>query len=164
MNIYELNYQFNQIALMADDPEVSNDDLLAALSEANSNLEEFVDNGAKTIANINGDIEGIKSEIDRLTARYRTLESRVAAIKVAMKQAMDLANTRKIKTGIFDVSIAKNGGKAPVILTCTPDQLPDGLVRIKREADNDKIRKYIEETGDVAYGYIGERGESLRIR
>ena len=164
MNIYELNYQFKQIALMAEDPDVTADEIAEQLEALKGNLEEFADNAVKMIANLKADVTALKAEGERLMGKRRMKEARIASLEVALKQALELAGVRKIHAGTFDVSIARNGGKAPVVLTAELDQLPDEFFRTRREFDSEALRKYIEETGDIAYGYIGERGESVRIR
>lgn len=42
--------------------------------------------------------------------------------------------------------------------------IPEELKVISEKVDTRKLYEYIQKTGDTSYGFIGERGESLRIK
>ena len=70
----------------------------------------------------------------------------------------------RVETSRFRVSIARNGGKAPVYVTNNLSDLPEDCIRTERKPDNETIRSRLE-AGEVVPGCsIGERGTSLRIK
>lgn len=164
MTIYELSYEFKQLQDMAENGEIGTEEFGNALAELDYQLEIKADGYARIVKNLGAEADAYKKAADEFGEKHRRTNARIAALKTALKEALQAANTRQVKTELFDVRIQANGGKIPLILDCTPDQLPDELVRIKREADSEKIAKYIEKTGDVSYAHFGERGESLRIK
>lgn len=162
-NIYELSakYRHLQLALECapDDEEIE-----ALLDEADDEIEEKADGYARIIKNLEADIEAYKLEEERLHNRRKSLENNIKRMKSRLMDGMKATGKTKFKTDLFSFNVAKNGGKAPLEVTVRPEELPDELRRVVIEADNDAIREYIEATGDLSYGVIKERGESLRIR
>ena len=112
------------------------------------------------------DIEGFKKAEESARAKRETLENTVKRLKNALFMAMKATGKLKFKTPLFGFSVAKNGGKDPIVINegVTAEDLPEELVKKTLTIDKEALRKYIEETGDITYGYIGERGESLRIK
>lgn len=135
--------------------------ILDTLTEA---LHDKADSYAKVIQNLQSDIEAIKAEKKRLTDRQSLLEGGVEQLKENLFNAMKQTGETKFKTSLFSFNIQKNGGAAPVIVNVPTSELPDDMVIIIEKPDLRAIAKYIEETGDVSFATIGERGESLRIK
>ena len=120
------------------------------------------------IRNFESDIEGLKKAEADLKEKRERLEKAIVRMKGALQDTMIKTDKRKFKTYLFSFSIVRNGGKDPIILASDikPEDLPEELktVKITTTANKEAIRQYIEETGDLTYGSIGERGESLRIK
>ena len=94
--------------------------------------------------------------------KAKVIRNNISRMKKAMYESMLQTGIRKVKGKRFTVSVQKNGGKAPFVLTWdNPDTLPDNLV--ERKPNIEAIRA-VTEKGDTTYGYIAERGESLRIK
>ena len=163
-DIFELSYEFAQLQTMAENGDVSAEEFAEAMAALQYDLSFAADGYARMIRNLEAEAEGFKKAAEDMTAKQRLLTARIARIKVSLADLMRMADTRKVKTELFDIRLQANGGKLPVVLDCAPDQLPDDLVRFTRVPDNDKIAKYINDTGDVSYAHFGERGESVRIR
>ena len=70
----------------------------------------------------------------------------------------------KIKSELFSIAVSKNGGKVPITIDVEPEELPEEFQKITVEADKDALRDYIQETGDLSYAHLEERGEHLSIR
>ena len=84
-----------------------------------------------------------------------------------MKNAMQTALTqtgRKEAGGLLKAKIQKNGGMLPLILSEAPERLPEAFRRVSYEADNEAIRKALDEGQELDFASYGERGESLRIK
>ena len=161
MTLYELTGQYAQLQELIENG-VEDDDLTALLNEINDQIEVKADNYARLIKNIEGDVEAIKNEEKRLADKRKTYENRISFLKSNLFNSMQETGKTKFKTELFSFQIQRNGGVAPLIMKVDVDKLPINL--IKKDADMTAIRKYIEETGDLTYAELGERGESLRIR
>ena len=155
----EMERQLTEVGL-ADVPE----EILEEAQKVDFDFETKAENYAKMIRNLEADVYALKEEEERLKARRQTIEHNIGWLKLTLKEAMKATGKEKFTKGVFNFSIRKNGGKQPVVLDVDERELPDELVKITRKADNDAIRKYIEETGDVTYAHLGERGDNVSIR
>lgn len=163
MNIYELTGQYKLLetaCLLNPDDE----DLQAEFAKINDDIKVKADNYAKLIKNLEAEAEGYANEAKRLQDREKTIKNNVKALKANLLWSMKETGEEKFKTDLFAFSVAKNGGKQPLTLDVAVTDLPEELQKVTIEADNDKIRKYIEETGDLSYAHLEDRGEHLSIR
>ena len=168
-NIYELTLEYQRLQYMLthevdDTSDYDFDDVRKALEITEKDIEEKADNYARIIKNLESDIEGLKTEEKRLKEKRNVFESAVTRLKDNLKAAMIQTEKRKFKTELFSFNVAKNGGKAPVIVDVPTEELEDEFVIVSEKPDLDAIRKYIEETGDISKFHLAERGESLRIK
>lgn len=166
MNLYELTDNWLQLQSMLEDPEVDQqviEDTLEALEYA---IEDKAENYAKLIRNMEGMIEAIKHEEERLFMKRRNLTNSIDRLKQNLMTSMNATGKRKIKTDLFQISIQKNGGADPVVLDVSTDDLPIELVIIKEEPDKKAIAALLKEFPETGkkYAHFGERGESLRIK
>lgn len=164
MNLYELTSDFLQLQQMLEDPEMDSQLLEDTMAAIEGEIEWKADNYAKVIRNMEGSIEAIKKELERLSNKKAVLEGSIKRLKDNLQNAMVATGKTKFKTDLFSFGIQKNGGSLPVIVDVETEKLPDDLVIITEKPDLKAIAKYIEETGDVTYAHFGERGESLRIK
>lgn len=163
MNIYDLTGQYkileNACLLNADDEE-----LKAEFDRIKDDIKTKADGYAKVIANLEGTIKVIDGEEKRLADRKKSIKNNIKSLKDNLFWSMRETGEEKFKTDLFSFSIAKNGGKQPLVLDVGVAELPEELQKVEVSADNDAIRKYIEETGDLSYAHFEERGEHLSIR
>ena len=165
MNLYELTADYMKLQSMLEDPDVDQQAVADTMEAMDFAIEEKAEGYVKVIRNMEGSVAAIEQEQDRLNAKKKTLKAGIQRLKTNLQESMVTTGKRKIKTDLFQISIQKNGGKAPVILDVKDtSELPDELVRIKEEPDMDAIRALIEKDGSCKYGHLGDRGESLRIR
>ena len=111
MTIYELTGEFLQFSNLAEQMELT-DEQKAMLDDALNNLCEDIsiklEGYSKVIKNFESDIEGIRNEEKRLAARRKVLENRIDNMKEAMKYAMQITDTQKVKGDLFTVSLQNN--------------------------------------------------------
>lgn len=163
MNIYELTGQYKllETAILLNPEE---DELKAEFDKINDDLETKADNYAKIIRNFNADVDALDTEIKRLTDRKKMINNNIDRMKANLMYSMKETGKTKFKTELFSFGVAKNGGKQPLKLDVEVDALPEELTTTTVAPNNDAIRKYIEETGDLSYAHFEDRGERLNIR
>ena len=165
MNLYELTADYMKLQSMLEDPDVDQQAVADTMEAMDFAIEEKAEGYVKVIRNMEGSVAAIEQEQDRLNAKKKTLKAGIQRLKTNLQESMVTTGKRKIKTDLFQISIQKNGGKAPVILDVKDtSELPDELVIVKEEPDKEAIRALIEKDGSCKYGHLGDRGESLRIR
>ena len=162
-SLYQLTANWEHLLEMLYDSEIPEETVLDTLESIESEIEDKADNYAKIIREFEGNVNTLIDEIARLQDKRNHLEANINRLKSNLYNSMKATGKTKFKTDLFSFNIAKNGGKQSVIVTVDTANLPDDLVIVKEEPDKEAIRKLIE-GGDTSYGYLAERGESLRIK
>lgn len=161
MNLYELTATYQRLQNEIENGE-DYDGILAVIGDE---IEDKADGYARVIRNMEAQVASFKEEEKRIAEKRKRLESGVEKLKQNLFDSMKKTGKTDFKTELFSFKIQRNGGKQPVIVDVKDtSELPDELVKITEAPDLDAIRKYIEETGDLSYAHLGERGESLRIK
>lgn len=161
MNLYELTATYQRLQNEIENGE-DYDGILAVIGDE---IEEKADGYARVIRNMEAQAAAFKEEEKRIAEKRKRLEAGVEKLKQNLFDSMKKTGKTDFKTELFSFKIQKNGGKQPVIVDVKDtSELPDDLVKITEAPDLEAIRTYIEETGDLSYAHLGERGESLRIK
>ena len=108
MTLYQLSAEYLSILELAEDPDIPEEALADSLEALGMDIEDKADGYAKVIAQLNADAAALKAEIDRLTARKRTIERNVDRMKESLKTAMILTGKTKFKTELFSFNVQKN--------------------------------------------------------
>ena len=163
MNIYELTGAYKHlemaIALNPDDEELKEE-----LAKIDDGIEVKAENYGKIIKNLEGDVLGIDAELKRLQNAKASKMNTINRMKENLMTSMKETGKTKFKTELFSFGVAKNGGLAPLELTVKPGELPSEFQKVTIEADNKALRDYINETGDLSYAVLKDRGEHLNIK
>ncbi len=138
----------------------------AFLDETGDAMTAKVDAYAGLIRQLEAFAATRKAEAKRMADLAKSDENRAKWLKERLLLAMDVIGETRIDGDRHRVSIAKNGGKVPVVVPDDVDALPDAFVRtvVKRDADKDAIREALEGGADVPGCKLGERGRSVRIK
>ena len=167
-SVYELTGTLMYIQQLLTEAEEDDQVIKDTLEAVQGEYDYKVEGCCKVVKNIEADINAYKTEAKRLTDRAKILEKNVERLKATIFDSMKSTNTHCINGQLFKITIAKNGGKLPVVydksnkeITAT---LPDDLVNIVESPNLDAIRTLLE-SGKTVEGFtLGERGESLRIK
>ena len=158
MKLYELTSAYEQLLEQAEemDPEVFQD-TLESIEDA---IEEKAQNIAKLIRNLEGDIEVLKQEEQRLKRRRTSLESKVKSIKDYLKNELEGAGIDKVKSAHFNISIRNN---PPKVLVEDEKLIPSDYMIPKYSPDK-KVLKELLQSGKEIPGVrlIQERGVQIR--
>lgn len=162
--LYTITEQFKELAALA---ETADEDLAVALRDTMEGIEgEFQEKG-KAIAmitlNIDGDLEAIQSQIDRLTERKRIITNRKESLKEYLRSNMDAAGITKITHPLFTITCGK--GK-PIVVIDDEKAIPDDFVNVKVTSAPDKaaIAKALKDGQEVpgAHSEIGKSSISIK--
>lgn len=163
-SMYELTTDWAAVLAMAQDPDVDPQAIADTLEAIGGEIEDKAENTAIVMKELEAEAAKLKAEEQRLKDRRTKVENNIKDIKQRLFDAMKMTGKVKFKTELFSFSIAKNGGKIPVIVDVDCSELPDDLVTIVEKPNLDAIAAYLEKHPESKYGHFGERGEHLNIK
>jgi hypothetical protein len=159
MNLYELTDSYLKVLELIENGEEGLEDTLESI---NDTIELKADGYARIIRNLEGNVTALKTEIDRLTDRKKSIENSIDRLKENLKQAMIQTGKEKIKTDLFSISVANNPVAVSVI---NEDLIPRTYFNVKEIVTLDKVRiKDLLKNGQVIAGVELTQGKGLRIK
>ena len=129
-----------------------------------------LDGYAYLIRQLEADAQMLKEEADRLKARKTANDNKVKKLKERLEHFLKLQGIEKLQTDRFTFALQKPGGRPKVevadYFADCPEELPEGLRRVKFEPDLEMIRQALETDPENHYifGQIIESEKKLRIR
>lgn len=157
-SLYELTGIFKQINDMEGLDEETKADTLDSI-DWTEQFEEKVENTAKVIKNKEVSKKLIKEEIDRLTARYKSLDNDVVWLKKNMQEAFEITGHEKVKGLLFTVYMGKN--QPSVVID--EELLPKKYFVIAKKPDKNAIKELLN-AGKKVKGATLQESRSLRIK
>ena len=159
--MYELTADYMTVLNMATDGETPPDAIADTLEAIGGEIEIKAENSAVIMQELTAESEKLKNEIERLTARKKSLETNVAAIKERIFDAMKTTGKEKFKTTLFSFSIGKNPAKLVIDDT---EKIPRKyLIPQPAKVDNAKLKEDLKAGKVCSYAHL-EQGESLKIK
>ncbi|WP_444756607.1 siphovirus Gp157 family protein [Pseudomonas sp. A014] len=163
-HLYELTGQYRELAVLMQDAD---EDMAIAVRDTMGAIEaEFNDKAlavSRVILNMDGDIEAVDAEIDRLQERKRIMSNRKGQIIEYLRENMEAAEITKISCPLFTITLAK--GRESVVVD-DEKLLDDDLVstKVTHTPDKKAIADRIK-AGQEVKGARLERGKSsIRIK
>ena len=98
LKLYEITGEYLTLCQMAEDTDVDATVFADTLASIQGELEVKADSYAMIITNLNGDVEKIDKEIERLTHMKKVLKNRSDYLKNNLENAMRMIDVRKLKT------------------------------------------------------------------
>lgn len=157
--LYELTGQLYALYQMLEDPDADEQVIQDTMEGIDYELEMKAEGYAKIIRMLNGEIETIGTEVERLTARKKVLIGNIDRLKGALEQSMILLDKKKFKTPLFSFNIQKN----PPSVNITGDVPEEFLIPQEPKVDKRGIIEYVKAHGNTEYAELTQ-SESLRIR
>lgn len=109
-----------------------------------------------------------KFEISRLQTLVSADQAKADQLKARVKDFMESHGYDKVKTDMFNLSIAKNGGATPLIWEdgVSPESAPKEFVKeiISYKFDTKAIQDALKNGVELPFVKEGERGTHLRIK
>lgn len=140
--------------------------LTALLDEATEQRDQKLDNYASYITELEARAAVRLAESKRLADRARADQNRAKWLKERLQWFFAAHGLKTIETARYRLTLATNGGKAPLIVdesVCILD-IPDEYLEWSAEPDRVKIREALEAGESLPFARLGERGQSIRIK
>jgi phage host-nuclease inhibitor protein Gam len=157
--LYELTSQYNQIfqSITEESDLEQLEEMLTAIEEE---FEVKAENIAKLIKSLDGDIKAYKEEVDRLTARKKTMENHQDRLKAYLESNMTALGKDKIKGNVFTIAMQNN---PPKIVVDAEELILDMYKEYEVKLDKKMMLDDIK-AGRKVPGVHMEQSASLRIR
>lgn len=169
--LYELTGQYQALLALMEDPDVDPHIVEDSLEAVSGEIEIKADGYAKVRLELLSQRDALKAEIDRLTARVRTIDRNVDRLMESLKNGLIAAEKPKFKTELFSFSIQKNPPKVVIddedILHWKSNRLGDYIINPAPQLDKAKIKEGLKDHNESFFleGFAHlEQSESLRIR
>ena len=106
-HLYELTDQFKGLQTMIDNGDMSADDLADTLEGLTGDLVAKGKDVLLFMANLAGDIAAFDSEIQRMTARKKTMQNNHIFLTNYLRENMIQCNIKKIESPLFTATLRK---------------------------------------------------------
>jgi septal ring factor EnvC (AmiA/AmiB activator) len=139
--------------------EVTEDDI----ESISDTIDIKAENYAKVIKNQEGNINALKTEINRLTDKKKSIENNIDRMKESLKDSMITTGKERIKTDLFNISVANN---PPALKITNESIIPKSYFTTETIKKLDKARlKEDLKTGNIfVNGAELTAGKRLRIK
>jgi hypothetical protein len=112
--------------------------------------------------------DAAKAEADRLAAYAASKAARAAKVRQMVMTAMQAAQVKRLDTPLGAVTVAGNGGVAPLVVADVDplevQALYPELVEVTTTINKQAVRDALEQGLSLPFAALGERGTHLRIR
>lgn len=156
--LYELTGQYQQLLEMIQNDEFDEWTLKDTLEGLDGEIEIKADGYAKVIKELEGNVDTLKNEIDRLSRKKSSYENNIKIMKESLENTMKITGKTKFKTELFSFNIQNNPPRL-VIDKDVPEQF---LIPQPPKVDNARIKELLKHQ-ELDFAHL-EVGQSLRIR
>lgn len=157
--LYELTSQYNQIFQSITD-ESDLEQLEEMLSAIEEEFEVKAENIAKLIKSLDGDIKAYKDELDRLSARKKSIENHQERLKAYLEANMRATGKDKIKGSVFTIAMQNN---PPKVVIDSEDDIPEQYKVYEVHITKKELLDDLKQGKEVPGAHM-EQSQSLRIR
>lgn len=143
MNLYEINQalaeRLTQLGELLENGETPSQATIDELLDLKGDLTDKLINYGKFIKNTQSDIDGLDSEIKRLTAKKRALQNRTDILKENMRVAMLANDIDKIDDPIMPIRLQNS--PQSLQLSVPADQLPSAFQNVEISVKTAPLKK-----------------------
>ena len=167
-SLFDISLEYAGLLDLANDIEydhetgevIDNSEQLTELfDEIADDLGNKLNNCQYVLKQLKSNEDMLADEIKRLQSKKTALKNNQDRLKKMMLNAMKFTEQDKIKTDLFSFSIRKS----EAVQVESIDNIPRSLLKIKKEADKTKIKKFIKDGNEIEGVKIVEN-ESLGVR
>ena len=114
-HMYELTTQMEGLQALIEEGELDAETLQDTLDGLNTDLMEKGQDVLHFLANLDGDIKAFNDEINRMTARKKTLQNHHIWLKEYLRTNMIANDITKIECPVFTATLKKPGKKVEIV-------------------------------------------------
>lgn len=162
--LYELTGNYLILAEMLDDPDADPITVMDTMDAIEGELDEKAENYGRIIRNLEAEAEAIRTEVDRLSRRRKTIDNNIDSLKKRLQMAMELTNRPKIDTPLFKFYIQKNAPSVVVDMDDLENFPPEFLTYQEPKVNKAAIKDALKAGLDLEGIAHLEQSQSLRIR
>lgn len=166
MTLYEIAGEAADLQAAFDQAETA-EEMEAVMDAYDGVMEDFdrkAENYIKLLRNKESEAKALRDEEKRLAGRRKACEALAGRLKDTLRQNMDFLGIKNMTAGVFKMAIQKNGGRPPVVIE-DEGKIPEEFWDVTRAVNKGRLYEAMAVDGEIVDGaYIGEPGESLRIR
>ena len=160
MNLFELTENYVKFFTEFENADEVTEEMQEMADNLNVEIEEKCDNYAKMIRNLEADVEAYKNQEKQFNEKRKTTENKIAWLKKNLQASMEQTGRKKVKTGLFAISIQKN---KPSLDITSEENIGDEYYKVERTLNKRDLLNDIKE-GLIVDGVEIKQTESLRIR
>ncbi|WP_036489161.1 siphovirus Gp157 family protein [Myxosarcina sp. GI1] len=174
MNLLDLNSELQQLNELIDsvsssfippELEVAFEDLLNRKDETEAAYFDKIDNIAALIQSRKYWIGVRQKELKRLSRLIRSDRHNLNWLQSYLLAHLQNKEMNKLRTKRFNLTVADNGGKRPMIIDdIPPSSVPHELCKIRLEVDRDAVRHALESGRRLRFARLASQGKHLRIK
>lgn len=149
----------------AEGDEAQTEEILNYLEDTQQELSQKLDNYAELIQELQARAGARKQRAKEMAELAKADENLANRLKATLKLFFELHNIKRQDTDRHRITLAKNGGKAPLVLNeILPEDLPEEYQKVTITADTEAIRDALEKGIDLGFAHFGDRQMSIRIK
>ncbi|MBV9388075.1 MAG: siphovirus Gp157 family protein [Chroococcidiopsidaceae cyanobacterium CP_BM_ER_R8_30] len=168
-SLFQISDDLERLNTLLDDAgdDTQQQELLAGwFEQLGTERDRKLDGYAALITEMQARAEVRKAEAKRLMALATADEQRAKLLKERLKWFFETHRLKTVETPRYRLSLAKNGGKAPLILKegIEPEELPERFQEVSVAPNTAVIRAALEAGEVLDFAQLGDRGTSLKIK
>ena len=159
-SLYELTEQYAQLLAMAEDPEIDPQVLADTMEALDGEIEQKADGCARVMRELEASAKAHREEARRHLDRARVDENSLKRISSGLQNLMMLSGKRKLRTELFNLSIAKNPDSVVI-----PDEsrVPEQFLKAEIKIDKAAVKQALKDGQEFDWAHL-EASEGLRIK
>lgn len=163
--LYELTGQLLRLQEIMEESEPEYiQTVLDTMEGLDAEIEAKADGYARIMRNLSSDIEGLESEIKRLTQKKNALEANIETLKRNLQKSMEMTGKEKFKTKLFSFGIQNNPPAVVMDVQYIENVPEEYLIPQDPKIDRAKIKEDLKAGKNLEGIAHLEQGRSLRIK
>ena len=161
--LYSIVGGFMELYSLLSDPEVDEQTVLDTLDGMKGELEVKAEGYVQVIRQLDAEAKTFDAEAEFFKRKAEIRKNNIKRMKEALKNALIATGhdgPEGLKAGNFTLKVQKNGGVQPISIT---GDVPESMMKVIVEPDNDKIREYLKDHA-CDWAHLEERGRHLAIK
>lgn len=163
--LFELVGDMQSLYEMAIDPECDPEMLEGSIESVMGLIEVKAGGYVNVLKQLEMEQKQAEALAQAFTDKANVRKNNIKRMKEALKIAMQKIGETQLDAGDYTIKLQNNGGQAPLVID-HPEDVPENMTKITIEADNAKIREFLESPDGkkCKWAHIAERGQHIVIK